>query len=94
MTRPDAHESSASARLRVTADRLAVCQEPLGPHEHVEVEGAAPSTCFADCSCAPALYVSLDAVLAVVDSHAVRKYDTADNVRRALIRKFVRGEAR
>lgn len=78
---------------RETSDRLAVCQDPHGPHEHIEVEGAAPTSCFADCSCTPGLYVALDAVLEVVGSHAISKYDAADNARRALIRRFARGEA-
>lgn len=84
---------SGSAVKNATGDRLAVCQNPHGLHEHVEVDGLTPERCFADCDCAPRLYVALDAVLDVVGQHAFSKYDAADNVRRSLIRRFARGEA-
>lgn len=76
-----------------TGVRLSVCQAPHGLHEHVEVDGPAPETCFADCDCTPRVYVALDEVLGIVGNQAFAKYDPADNARRALIRRFVRGEA-
>jgi len=46
----------------VTADRLAVCQNPHGFHEHIELAPGdpAPATCFADCDCTPRVYVAAD----------------------------------
>lgn len=47
------------------ADRIAMCQNPEGPHEHVPLKpGEDSGSCFMgrDC-CEPRVYVALDAVV-------------------------------
>lgn len=41
------------------SERIAMCTNPNGPHEHIELAPGepVPTTCFADCDCTPVEYV-------------------------------------
>jgi hypothetical protein len=50
-------------------ERIAMCANPEGTHEHVPLrpDEPMPTTCFADCDCAPVEYVRADIRRGAVD---------------------------
>lgn len=67
MTSSQPRRSTPGDDQSAYADRIAMCQAPDGPHEHVPLApGEDPGACFMDCGCTPRVYVALDAVVEAV----------------------------